>query len=201
MTFGEKLKEARKGVGYSQEELAEKLAVSRSAIAKWETDKGLPDINNLKAISQILNISIDYLLDDGSKLDLAVVRKAINLTEYSDKAITLLNKKKIKDKVIRSEYPKAEICTLMADEKLTKSEKIVDTAVWLLTPLIDVVKLSKKMNNVDNEYYLVNEDEKQYLVVVTEEFIESRLLAMKITEKKFVIGNYRFINCGPIIEK
>ena len=201
MTFGEKLKDARKGVGYSQEELAEKLAVSRSAIAKWETDKGLPDINNLKMISQILNVSIDYLLDDGSKLNLVVVRKPINLADFSDKNINVLNKKKIKDKVIRSVYPKSEIYTLMADEKMTKSEKIVDTAVWLLTPLIDVVKLSKQMNNLDNEYYLVNEDDKQYMVVVTEEYIESRALAKKITEKKFKIGNYKFINCGPIIEK
>lgn len=201
MTFGEKLKDARKGIGYSQEELAEKLAVSRSAIAKWETDKGLPDINNLKMISQILNVSIDYLLDDGSKLDLAVVKKPINLADFSDKTINVRNKKKIKDKVVRSVYPKSEIYTLMADERMTKSEKIVDTAVWLLTPLVDVVKLSKQMNNLDKEYYLVNEDDKQYLVVVTEEYIESRTLTKKITEKKFEIGNYKFVNCGPIIEK
>lgn len=201
MTFGEKLKDARRSAGYSQEELAEKLAVSRSAIAKWETNKGMPDINNLKIIAQILNVSIDYLLDDGCKLDLSVVRKSINLADYSDKTINILNKKKIKDKVVRSVYPKSEIFTLMADEKLTKSEKLVDAAVWLLTPLMDVVKLSKQMNNQDNEYYLVNEDDRQYLVVVTEEYIESRTLTKKITEKKFEIGNYKFVNCGPIIEK
>ena len=40
MTLGEKIKEARKNTGLSQEQLAEKLAVSRSAIAKWESDKG-----------------------------------------------------------------------------------------------------------------------------------------------------------------
>lgn len=201
MTFGEKLKDARRSAGYSQEELAEKLAVSRSAIAKWETNKGMPDINNLKIIAQILNVSIDYLLDDGCKLDLSVVRKSINLADYSDKTINILNKKKIKDKVVRSVYPKSEIFTLMADEKLTKSEKLVDAAVWLLTPLMDVVKLAKQMNNSDNEYYLVNEEDRQYLVVVTEEYIESRALTKRITEKKFEIGNYKFIICGPIIEK
>lgn len=56
MTFGEKLKQARKNAGYSQEELAEKLAVSRSAVAKWETDKGMPDISNIKMIAHLLNI-------------------------------------------------------------------------------------------------------------------------------------------------
>ena len=52
MTFGEKLKNARKNAGLSQEQLAEKLCVSRAAVAKWETDKGLPDIMNLIAISK-----------------------------------------------------------------------------------------------------------------------------------------------------
>ena len=48
MTFGEKLREARKAAGLSQEQFAEKMSVSRSAVAKWESDKGLPDVNNLK---------------------------------------------------------------------------------------------------------------------------------------------------------
>ena len=42
MTFGEKLQEARKTAGYTQEQLAEKLCVSRSAIAKWESGNGMP---------------------------------------------------------------------------------------------------------------------------------------------------------------
>jgi transcriptional regulator with XRE-family HTH domain len=58
MTFGEKLKEARKEAGLSQEQLAQKLSVSRSAVAKWESDKGMPDVNNLKAISQLLDVSV-----------------------------------------------------------------------------------------------------------------------------------------------
>ena len=64
MTFGEKLKEARQRAGLSQEQLSEKLHVSRSAVAKWETDKGMPDIENLKATAQLLDVSIDYLLRD-----------------------------------------------------------------------------------------------------------------------------------------
>ncbi len=63
--------------------------------------------------------------------------------------------------MVRLVYPKSEIYTLMVDEKLTKSKKIVDVAVWLLTPLVDVMKLSKQMNNLDNEYYLINENDKQ----------------------------------------
>lgn len=63
MTFGEKLKEARKKIGLSQEQLAEKLNISRSAVAKWESDIGIPDVSNLKSIAKLLNVSIDSLLD------------------------------------------------------------------------------------------------------------------------------------------
>lgn len=50
MTLGEKIKEARKQAGLTQEQVAEKLMVSRQAVTKWETDKGIPDIENLKNI-------------------------------------------------------------------------------------------------------------------------------------------------------
>lgn len=62
MTFGENLKATRKKSNLSQEQFAEKISVSRSAVAKWEADIGMPDINNLKIISSVLNISIDHLL-------------------------------------------------------------------------------------------------------------------------------------------
>jgi len=62
MTLGEKITNARKQANMSQEQLAEKLNVSRSAIAKWETDKGIPDIENLKALSGVFEVSIDYLV-------------------------------------------------------------------------------------------------------------------------------------------
>jgi transcriptional regulator with XRE-family HTH domain len=64
MTLGEKLKEARKQAGLSQEQLAEQLIISRSAIAKWESDLGIPDIENLRALAEHLNISMESLLDD-----------------------------------------------------------------------------------------------------------------------------------------
>ena len=65
MTLGEKIKEARKQCGLTQEQLADKMAISRSAIAKWESNKGLPDVDNLKVLAKLLNVSVDYLLDDG----------------------------------------------------------------------------------------------------------------------------------------
>lgn len=64
MTFAEKLKSIRKQAGMSQEQLAEKLNVSRQAVTKWETDAGVPDIENIMAISALFDISIDELLSN-----------------------------------------------------------------------------------------------------------------------------------------
>ncbi len=64
MTFAEKLKSIRKQAGMSQEQLAEKLGVSRQAVTKWETDSGIPDIENMMAISVLFDISIDELLSN-----------------------------------------------------------------------------------------------------------------------------------------
>ena len=64
MTFAEKLKSARKAAGMSQEALAEKLGVSRQAVTKWETDRGIPDIENMIVISNLFGITVDELLSE-----------------------------------------------------------------------------------------------------------------------------------------
>ena len=64
MTFAEKLRTLRKQAGLSQEGLAEKLSVSRHAITKWETDMGMPDVENIMAISALFGVSIDELLSN-----------------------------------------------------------------------------------------------------------------------------------------
>ena len=64
MTFAEKLRNIRKQAGMSQEQLAEKLGVSRQAVTKWETNMGLPDIENFMALSSLFNISINELLSE-----------------------------------------------------------------------------------------------------------------------------------------
>lgn len=193
MTFGEKLKQARQNAKLSQEELAVKISVSRSAVAKWETDKGLPDIQNLKNIAWALGVNVDYLLDDGTRLELSVIREKIDLTRYGKG-----RKKIIKDKIIREKYPDAEIFTLLAEEKLTKPERIADRLLLFFWHLGEIFPLVKALNNLDKEFYLVRQGQRQYLVMVTNEFLESRELAEPMTEKKFRIGNFKYVNCGPI---
>jgi transcriptional regulator with XRE-family HTH domain len=201
MTLGEKLKSARKSVGWTQEQLADKLMVSRQAITKWESDKGMPDIENLKKLSKLLNISIDYLVDDGEKIDLTVLREEINLDDYPDnrKFRGRLNKKTgKKDMVVRTKYPDAEIHNLVAQQILTKGEKIIDWGLGLTVASFGTPQMINGVKNADKEFYLVDDRDKQFLVTVTDEFIESRQLISKITEKKFCIGEFKFI-LGTVI--
>ena len=67
MDFNEKLIELRKSKGLTQEELAEALYVSRTAVSKWESGRGYPSIDSLKQISAYFSVSIDALLS-GEKL-------------------------------------------------------------------------------------------------------------------------------------
>lgn len=62
MEFYEKLQELRRSKNLTQEELAEALYVSRTAISKWESGRGYPSIDSLKAISKFFSVSIDELL-------------------------------------------------------------------------------------------------------------------------------------------
>lgn len=71
MEFHEKLQELRKRTGITQEELAQALFVSRTAVSKWESGRGFPSIESLKAISRHFNISIDELLSGQELLTIA----------------------------------------------------------------------------------------------------------------------------------
>lgn len=202
MTFGQKLRAARKSVGLTQEQLSERLLVSRQAITKWESDKGLPDIENLKQLSALLGVSIDYLLDSGEAIDLSVTREKINLDDYSyDRKITgrWVKKAGQKDRIVMEKYPDADIHYLMAKQILTKSERITDNLIGFLTDApFGIPDLINGIKNTDKEFYLVAQGEKQFFVTVTDEFIESRRLQEKITAKKFEIGNFAFTDCGAI---
>ena len=71
MEFNEKLQELRKQKGLTQEELAEKLYVSRTAISKWESGRGYPNIESLKAIAKFFSVTVDELLSTDEVLTIA----------------------------------------------------------------------------------------------------------------------------------
>jgi len=71
MEFNEKLQDLRKNKGLTQEELAEVLYVSRTAISKWESGRGYPSIDSLKEIAKYFSVTIDELLSSNEVLSIA----------------------------------------------------------------------------------------------------------------------------------
>ena len=86
MEFNEKLQELRKGKGLTQEELAEKLFVSRTAISKWESGRGYPSIDSLKEIARFFSVTIDDLICSDEMISVAENEKR----EFADKYISLI---------------------------------------------------------------------------------------------------------------
>ena len=82
MTMGKRIKQLRSAKGFTQEMLAEKINVSRSAIAKWEADGGIPDVDNLIQLSFVFNISVDELVGNAAPHAISEHSKRVETTNY-----------------------------------------------------------------------------------------------------------------------
>jgi len=86
MEFNEKLQELRKSRSLTQEELAEALFVSRTAISKWESGRGYPSIDSLREISRYFSVTIDDLICSEEMISVAENEKK----EFADKSLSLI---------------------------------------------------------------------------------------------------------------
>ena len=75
MDISERLQELRKKEGYSQEQVAEMLGLSRQAISKWESGQGKPEIDNIIKLTEIYHVSADYILLGAEKVSVPVPEK------------------------------------------------------------------------------------------------------------------------------
>lgn len=66
MSLGDKLLDLRKKAGLSQEDVADKLGVSRQTVSKWEMDQTIPELIKVKLLSQLYNVSYDYLINESN---------------------------------------------------------------------------------------------------------------------------------------
>jgi transcriptional regulator with XRE-family HTH domain len=109
MSFADRLRELRTNNRYSQEQLAEKLMVSRQAISKWETGESLPDIDKVMLISDFFGVSMDYLLKDrenvseiqpDDNMDRAIIKfmgSARQMNQISEELVAIAMDGKIDD--------------------------------------------------------------------------------------------------------
>ena len=132
MSFGENLINLRKQKGWSQDDLADNLNLSRQAISKWENDTSKPDIDNIKKISKIFSITIDDLLNND------VVK---------DKAVTLNVKKEEKmERVINIVK-----CMIIAVIIL-----YIINVIFKFASLLIIVNGIQKYANLSNYHYVIN---------------------------------------------
>ena len=189
MTLGQQSKEIRKTFGSSQEQLAEIIIVSRQAITKWETDAGLPDTENLKELSRIFEISIDYLLDNNNELPLLVMKKKLDKDNYKNKISSY-------EEVLKEYYPAPwKIYILTREKKMSKLEGIFDFIIGAGT--IDVADALNDMS----PYYLAIKDNIKLLVNIKDWVLEVKELNPDINEKKFIVDKNIFRKHNELVLK
>ena len=91
MEFHEKLQELRRRKGLTQEEVAEQLFVSRAAVSKWESGRGYPNIDSLKAIARFYGVSVDDLLSGDELLTIAEEDQKDREHRFRDQVFGLLD--------------------------------------------------------------------------------------------------------------
>ncbi|WP_423363019.1 helix-turn-helix transcriptional regulator [Mycoplasma sp. P36-A1] len=146
MRLGNNLIKARKKSALSQEEVAEKLGVSRQTISKWELEETIPDIRQAKKLASIYHISLDELID--IDLDVQEIQKVI--TETNDKVTNKIDWNKAWSKKypilseykqqVNSEYYAKQLKILLNDLKKQYNYSDLDALLVLKDILVTVWK-------------------------------------------------------------
>ena len=91
MEFNEKLQQLRKERGLTQEELAQKLFVSRTAISKWESGRGYPNIDSLRAIAEFFSVTVDNLISSSEVVAVAKAEQNQKTNNFTDLVFGLID--------------------------------------------------------------------------------------------------------------
>lgn len=183
MTLGTKLRDARNRAGMTQADLAQALCVSRQAITKWESDKGMPDLVNIAAIADLLNCSIDSLVRNDRPFSAEAVRVPIVLDGYQ-KVKPARSKQ---DMAVRAVHPDAEVIhPLLRRKVMSPWENFFD---FITQP--GVIWAADGLSNRDC-YYLVEKGGNHQLARVSKDYVETRDLPQQFEGRSQIIGQDRF---------
>lgn len=174
MLFSEKLRKLRKENGLTQEELADKLNVSRQAITKWESGDGIPDIENLKQISILFNTTIDELVKEDKDVKIEIKMNYnyvseieinhnkhfdINISKINELNLFFGNEEKVKVELLSAEeenlqdaykvefddlYNKIDI-----DIKSKKEVKDIIVNMYLPVKYVNEIELNSKIKTLN----------------------------------------------------
>ena len=135
MELGNRIKKFREKINMSQEELADKVYASRQTISNWENDKTYPDINSLKLLSNIFDVSLDYLIEG----DIENMKKTIK--ESDRKGFVGLSRI----------YTIELIAMVISAYPLLKYAGVIGIAIWILFTIITIIS-AFKIEKIKKEY-------------------------------------------------
>lgn len=191
MKLSEKIKRYRKIFDLSQEQLAEKLNVSRQVVTKWENENGIPEISNLKALSDLFDVSIDYLLDDEKTIEYPVLKEKYELerNNYNNRYDFAVN-------YLKNTYSDSSIYVLTQIENGERN-KLTKFLSFITLGISDISYISEWLGDLAI-WFVVDNDTQKLLIKVTKEFIEIRELSSLIDINKFSYEKNKFIKVSEV---
>ena len=192
MKLSEKLREYRKVFGLSQEQLAEKLNVSRQVITKWESENGMPEIGNLKALADLFNVSVDYLLDDEKIVEYPIIKEKYTLDKnnYSnryDYAVAYLKER----------YSNCSSIYVLTQTENGERNFITKIFRFLTIGISDISYITQWLSDLAI-WFVVETEKQKFLIKVTKEHIETRELSSLIDTNKFAYEKNKFEKIAKI---
>ncbi|MBR4027727.1 MAG: helix-turn-helix transcriptional regulator [Lachnospiraceae bacterium] len=161
MEFHEKLQELRKSRGLTQEELAKELYVSRTAISKWESGKGYPNIDSLKEISKYFSVSIDDLLSGEKLLSIAEKENKSNIRNMCDLLFGIVDVCALM-LIILPLYPKTidgyiYSVNLFAYTETTSLNRCIYWIMFLFIIVFGMIKIIQTKSNTETNHKMITD--------------------------------------------
>ena len=197
MIFAKKLKQLRQQTGWSQEQLADRLNVTRQAVAKWERGTGFPDIDNVQALAKLFNTSVDELLDYTRAGLASAIREPLDLDAYP----TDMKEYSASDLAVTDKFADADqIESLNRHRRLTWWQQIIDFFVGAGT--LDIAFSGEAIGQLkgDRRYYLVEKSGRSWIVEVTKTYVERRELTKPFPRQKLSVGDFIYRRSGFIVK-
>ncbi len=166
MKFNENLKYLRKKEGLTQEELAEKLNVSRQSVTKWESGQSLPDIEKVKEISYLFSVSVDCLIGDVESKTTSKIKKKIDDIGWYIFGIVALS-------IVVIMSISSFLSNVFQNEDIT----ITATIVMVIISGITLIAMLKKYLKNNTEVILNMKDNK-----------EAKRERLRYIAKKYIVG-------------
>ena len=155
MEFGEKIQKLRNENKWTQEQLAERLYVSRTAVSKWESGKGYPNIDSLKDIAKLFNKTIDELLSSEEIIDIAKKENTSNIKRTNNLIYGLLDIISVLFIFLPLYAQKVEnfvySVSLISTNDISNIIKVSYIVIFSILSLIGIAELI--MNFVDNKKF------------------------------------------------